>query len=99
MKPIISQSLQCLLILTILLTTSSHYVTAQSGVPLTGTPIPEMESYDRIISNLMTKYNVPGGSVAVVKDGRLVFAHGYGYADKEANQLVQPDSLFRIASV
>ena len=79
MKRIISQGLQCLLTLIILLTTSSHKATAQSGVPLTGTPIPEMESYDRIISNLMTKYNVPGGSVAVVKDGRLVFAHGYGY--------------------
>ena len=99
MKRIISQGLLFLLTLIILLTTSSHNATAQSGVPLTGTPIPEMESYDRIISNLMTKYNVPGGSVAVVKDGRLVFAHGYGYADKEANQLVQPDSLFRIASV
>ena len=47
----------------------------------------------------MQKWSIPGGAVAVVKDGRLVLAHGYGQADRDAGELVQPDSLFRIASV
>lgn len=60
---------------------------------------PGMESYDRIIPRLMAKWEIPGGAVAVVKDGKLLFARGYGYADVEAHEPVQADALFRIASV
>jgi N-acyl-D-amino-acid deacylase len=35
----------------------------------------------------------------VVKDGRLVFARGYGNADRDAQTPVQPWSLFRLASL
>lgn len=58
-----------------------------------------MASYDRVIQQLMSKWNVPGGSIAVSKDGRLVLAKAYGIADRERNLPVQPESLFRIASV
>jgi N-acyl-D-amino-acid deacylase len=61
--------------------------------------VPGMESFDRIISDLMKKHNVPGGAVSVVKDGKLVYARGFGYADVENKTAVQPDALFRIASV
>jgi CubicO group peptidase (beta-lactamase class C family) len=30
---------------------------------------------------LMQKYSVPGGAVAVMRDGKLVLARGYGFAD------------------
>ena len=65
----------------------------------TGMTPPGMESYDRLIPELMEKWEIPGGAIAVVKDGRLVFAKGYGLADVENKELVQPDSLFRIASI
>lgn len=58
-----------------------------------------MAIYDRVITQLMSKWGVPGGSLAVSKDGRLVLAKAYGTADKEKNLPVQPESLFRIASV
>jgi CubicO group peptidase (beta-lactamase class C family) len=45
------------------------------------------------------KHSIPGMSIAVVKDGRLVFAKGYGYADTGAQEKVNPAHLFRIASV
>ena len=57
--------------------------TSANGIPITGMAVPGMESYDRIISELMANWNVPGGAVAVVKDGRLVFTLGYGWADKQ----------------
>lgn len=69
------------------------------GIPITGAPVPELASFDRIVSNLMTKWQIPGGSVAVVKDGRLILAHGIGWADRENRTRVQPDSQFRIASL
>ena len=65
----------------------------------TGIYVAEMASFDRIITNLMEKWRIPGGVVAVVKDGRLVLARGYGIADMMRHEPVQPDSLFRIASL
>ena len=58
-----------------------------------------MDTYDRLISEFMDKRDLPGGAIAVVKDGRLVFAKGYGLADIQNQEPVQPDSLFRIASL
>ncbi len=55
--------------------------------------------FDRRIPDLMEKWNIPGGAIAIVKDGRLVLAKGYGYADVGNEDEVQPDSLFRIASI
>ncbi len=54
---------------------------------------------DRTVSNLMQKYSITGASLAVVKDGRLVYARGYGYADKQKKIPFKPTSLFRIASI
>lgn len=67
--------------------------------PMTGTAVPGMASFDRIVPALMSKWGVPGAAVAVVRDGRLVLARGYGYADVDAERAVQPDALFRVASV
>jgi CubicO group peptidase (beta-lactamase class C family) len=57
------------------------------------------ESFEEIIPNLMSKWSIPGGAVALVKDERLILAEGYGLADKEYNEIVVANSLFRIASV
>jgi CubicO group peptidase (beta-lactamase class C family) len=68
-------------------------------MPMTGTAVPELASFDRVVGNLLAKWKVPGAAVAVVKDGRLVLARGYGWADREERRPVQPDSLFRLASL
>ena len=47
----------------------------------------------------LARYGVKGGALAVVKDGHLIFARGYGWADAEARTPVQPDSLFRWGSI
>ena len=57
------------------------------------------KSYDAIIGKFMADFAIPGGAVAVVKNGKLVFAKGYGLADIEAQQPAHPDALFRIASL
>ncbi len=44
--------------------------------------------------------DITGAVVAVVHDGKLVFAHGYGYADLKTHQPVVADrTLFRIGSI
>jgi N-acyl-D-amino-acid deacylase len=68
-------------------------------IPLTGTAVPGMEPFDQIISDFMRTHSIPGGAVAVMREGKLIYARGFGYADVENKTLVQPDALFRIASV
>ncbi|HVI48086.1 MAG TPA: serine hydrolase domain-containing protein [Chitinophaga sp.] len=54
---------------------------------------------DEAVRQFMTSYEVPGMTVAVTRNGKLVYCRGYGYADKEKHQRVTPASLFRLASV
>ena len=61
--------------------------------------MPELASFDRIIPALMVKWGIPGGAVAVVKDGRLVYSRGYGYSDLESATPTPADALFRLASI
>jgi N-acyl-D-amino-acid deacylase len=58
-----------------------------------------MGIYDQVILDFMRKLSIPGGAVAVMRDGKLIYARGFGYADVENKTVVQPDALFRIASV
>ena len=41
----------------------------------------------------------PGAAVAVVRDGEIVLARGYGEADLEHGIAITPDTVFDIASV
>lgn len=56
-------------------------------------------AFDREMEAFMSARSVPGGALAVVKDRRLVYARGYGWANHKAKIPVRPDSLFRIASI
>lgn len=78
---------------------ANHDESPPSSVPITGLDVPAMRSYDQIIPALMAKYSIPGGAVAVAKDGRLVFLRGYGYGDLDRGEAVQPEALFGIASL
>jgi N-acyl-D-amino-acid deacylase len=68
-------------------------------MPITGAAVPGLGRLDQSVRDLMRKYAIPGGAVALVRDGRLIYARGFGYADVENQTPVQPDALFRIASV
>jgi CubicO group peptidase (beta-lactamase class C family) len=72
---------------------------AQPEIPISGAAVPGMASYDQVIADFMRKHAIPGGAVAVMREGKLVYARGFGYADVEGKTPVQPDALFRIASV
>lgn len=69
-----------------------------SGGPEPGGVTPQ-ESFERVVTALMTKWNIPGGAVALARDGVPVMTAAYGTADKAASSPVTDDSLFRIASL
>ena len=61
----------------------------------------ELEAFlDDLLAAEMAENHIPGAMVAVVEDGRLLLAKGYGYADLEGGVPVDPErTLFRIGSV
>ncbi|XP_078373081.1 uncharacterized protein LOC144656716 isoform X2 [Oculina patagonica] len=56
-----------------------------------------MQPFDDVILDFMTEQDIPGASVALSRDGILVYCQGYGSAG--VGRKVQPDLLFRIASI
>ena len=54
---------------------------------------------EKTISDFLKRYKIKGASVAVTKEGRLVYAKGFGYANEESEELVDPNHVFRLASV
>src|SRR5688572_16191298 len=51
------------------------------------------------VQELLTKFNVPGVSIAVIKDFKIEWARGYGIADVETGAPVTPDTMFQAASI
>ena len=51
------------------------------------------------INAYMNSNQVPGLALAITKDGRLVYAAGFGHANQETGEEAGPTNLFRIASV
>lgn len=71
--------------------------TQPTTMPATGSST--IGSIDELMIGFMNAHQPPGAAVAITRQGRLVYARGFGYADREATEPVRPDSLFRIASI
>lgn len=58
-----------------------------------------LQVMDSALEAFRNKWLIGGLSVAVAKDGRLVYAKGFGYANQESREPMTPQHRFRIASV
>jgi CubicO group peptidase (beta-lactamase class C family) len=59
----------------------------------------EFKTIEKQVKRFMKREHMIGASVAIAKEGKLVYAKGFGYADRENEVPVEPYHLFRIASV
>ena len=64
-----------------------------------GIRVNELNDMDKVVQDFMTKFDVPGMSIAIAKDDRLVYARGFGLADQADHEPVTIHSRFRIASI
>ncbi|WP_051296220.1 serine hydrolase domain-containing protein [Eisenibacter elegans] len=60
---------------------------------------PEFKQMTRMLAQFTQQNQLAGLSVAVMKDGRLVYAQGFGYADSLAKLAMEPYHRLRVASV
>ncbi len=72
---------------------------ADDSLPVTGGTVAGLESFDEMMTAFLKDNKIPGGALAVTRQGKLVYARGFGYADLEKKEPVEPAALFRIASV
>jgi CubicO group peptidase (beta-lactamase class C family) len=59
------------------------------GVPITAANVEAF--FDALFAQQMADQHIVGATVSAVKDGELLFAKGYGYADREAQVAVAPE--------
>jgi len=59
----------------------------------------DTEELDKRAQKLMQQLEMVGMSIAIVEDGKMSFAKGYGEVQRDSNMLVTPDTVFRWASV
>ncbi len=57
-----------------------------------------MEGFDAVVDKAIGDFKVPGLAIAVVKDGEVIYARGFGNRDVEKGLPVTPRTLFAIGS-
>jgi D-alanyl-D-alanine carboxypeptidase len=57
------------------------------------------DKVDDYVKSEMQKQRIPGLSLAVVREGKVVKAEGYGLANVELNVPARPETVYKIASV
>jgi len=57
-----------------------------------------VKQVDALFSSLISDRE-PGAAVLIVKDGRVVFDHGYGVMDLRTRRVIDARTNFRLASV
>ena len=59
---------------------------------------PQLQGFDAFATDIMAEWKVPGLAIAVVQDGRIVYARGFGYRDLDKKLPVTPHTIFGIGS-
>src|SRR5499427_9566367 len=56
-------------------------------------------AFERLITEAMDEWKIPGLAIAVVQDGEVALLRGYGLRDVEAGLKVTTDTQFMICSI
>lgn len=82
--------------------------TSKAPVDVTSTPAAEPTSdiasrvadrLEQMMPHWLEDSRVPGAAVALIGDGEVVWAQGYGLADRDRNVPVTADTVFQVASI
>jgi N-acyl-D-amino-acid deacylase len=99
------ESLRAIILLGVLWASCLSWCASTLAYPLaaeteaTGRADPRLASFDRLMTTFLREHKLPGAALAVARNGRLVYARGFGHADRAAEEPVRPEVLFRIASI
>src|SRR5512138_443546 len=63
------------------------------------TAFAQADRVDAFVKAEMQKRKIPGLSIAVVKNGQITYAKGYGLANVELNVAAAPETIYQSGSV
>jgi hypothetical protein len=64
-----------------------------------GEPVNNIEEFEIRLENIRNALYIPGMSAAITNGGQVVWAKGFGYADKENHVLMEPITSSHLASL
>ena len=68
-------------------------------IPVSGKPVPGLDVFDTLMTELMETNDVSAGLLGVMKDGRIIYQHGFGWKDEGRSIPLQETAMMRLASV
>ena len=71
---------------------NKHLTNSQSDIDT-------LQAMDREIERYLKRWEINGASLAISRGDSLIYAKGYGYADVEKKEQMEPGHLLRVASV
>lgn len=74
---------------------ANHFFTSAQ----TGIAVPGMTYCDNAATSFMNSFTIPGMTIAISKNGKLIYSRGFGQANTALTEQTQPHHLFRIASL
>lgn len=54
---------------------------------------------DNYVNKFLRRWEIKGGSLAIIKNGKLLYAKGYGWADQEMGVKMDVGNIMRVASL
>jgi CubicO group peptidase (beta-lactamase class C family) len=57
-----------------------------------------LTGFDKFANEILAEWKVPGLAVSIVKDGKVIYAEGFGYKDVKNGLKVTPHTVFAIGS-
>jgi D-alanyl-D-alanine carboxypeptidase len=82
-----------------LLGTSTTPSVAQNPAAFRPAAVAPADLTDEFIRAEMQRQRIPGASVAVLKDGKVVKIAGYGVADRKTGAAATPDTVYKVGSI
>ena len=61
-------------------------------------PKAQLKGFPEFVTKALAEWKVPGMAVAIVKDGKIIYAEGFGLRDVKNNLKVTPQTVFAIGS-
>jgi len=57
-----------------------------------------LKGFESFVDKILAEHKVPGVAISIVKDGRVIYAQGFGFRDIKNGLKVTPHTLFAIGS-
>ena len=67
--------------------------------PITGDHGKDLVPLNDLLIKTLTDNNIPGATVAVARDGEIIYERGFGYSDIDKKTSMNANSVMRIASI